>query len=268
MMLAASLFAQGVFKHLLTQGDVILISYLASEQAQGVYALASNYGGLVARIIFQPVEESCRNYFGKQLSSADGQPSKQLVSTASANLHNILRFYVLLSISAASLGPTIAPLLLGIIAGSRWTSSGAAEVLARYCYYIPLLAINGVTEAFISAVASKSELNNQSAWMLAFSIGFATAGYVFLKVFELGAQGLVWANVINMVLRIVWSAHFIQNYLSCRGSRLSLESIMPKSATVAIGVGTAALLARMHFTGGLVDLIKSGCVAFLYAVPV
>ncbi|KAI9740944.1 MAG: Oligosaccharide translocation protein rft1 [Claussenomyces sp. TS43310] len=264
--LAMSLFAQGIFKHLLTQGDVILISYLASEQAQGVYALASNYGGLVARVVFQPVEEACRNYFGKQLSSAGGQPSKAAVSTASSNLHSILKFYVLFSISALSLGPTIAPLLLSIVAGPRWTASGAAEVLARYCYYIPVLAINGVTEAFISAVASESELHRQSAWMLVFSIGFATAGYIFLRTFELGAQGLVWANVINMAFRIIWSGDFIRKYLARNGGQLSIMSMMPKSATIAVGAGTAAVLAQMHgrFKGGIEDLFIVGLVAGLH----
>jgi len=266
--LGMSLFVQGVVKHLLTQGDVFLVSYLASLQDQGIYALASNYGGLIARMIFQPIEESSRNYFGKLLSTVDGKPSKAMIESGSRNLHNLLRFYGLLSLSAVSVGPTIAPLLLSLVAGSRWTSTGAGEVLAKYCYYIPLLAVNGVTEAFISSIATESELNHQSMWMFAFSVGFAAAGYVFLRLLNMGAEGLVWANAINMALRILWSSSFISSYLKRNGSRFSMSAIMPQPATIAVGVSTAAVLSQMqaNFTGGVIDIIKSGVVAGVFVV--
>jgi oligosaccharide translocation protein RFT1 len=266
--LGISLFLQGVIKHLLTQGDVILVSYLASLHDQGIYALASNYGGLIARMVFQPVEESSRNYFGKLLSTVDGKPSKAVIESGSRNLHTLLRFYVLLSMSAISVGPTIAPLLLNLVAGSEWTSTGAGEVLAKYCYYIPLLAVNGVTEAFISSIATESELNRQSAWMFAFSVGFAAAGYVFLRLFDMGAEGLVWANAINMALRILWSCTFISAYFKRNGGHFSMSAIMPQLATVAVGVSTAAVLSQMQakFTGGATDIIKSGMVAGVFII--
>jgi oligosaccharide translocation protein RFT1 len=266
--LGMSLFVQGVVKHLLTQGDVILVSYLASLQDQGIYALASNYGGLIARMVFQPIEESSRNYFGKLLSTVDGKPSKAIIESGSRNLHSLLRFYVLLSVSAVSVGPTIAPLLLKLVAGSRWTSTGAGNVLASYCYYIPLLAVNGVTEAFISSIATESELNRQSMWMFAFSVGFAAAGYVFLRLFDMGAEGLVWANAINMALRILWSSSFISAYLKRNGSRFSMPAMMPQPATIALGVSTAAVLSQMQakFTGGAIDILKSAVVAGAFIV--
>jgi oligosaccharide translocation protein RFT1 len=219
-------------------------------------------------MVFQPIEESSRNYFGKLLSSIDGPPTKRTVESASKDLQSLLRLYLLLSISAASVGPSIAPLLLKIVAGSRWTSSGAGEVLSKYCYYIPLLAINGVTEAFISAVATESELNSQSIWMLAFSIGFAAAGYIFLRIFELGAEGLVWANVMNMALRILWSSHFIRKYLKRKGVELSISSMLPQTTSIALSICTAGVLSQIQasFTGGLGDLVKSGTGAVAFVV--
>lgn len=251
---------QTLVKHVLTQGDTFLISWLASPQAIGVYALASNYGGLIARMVFQPIEEMCRNYFGKLLSSTTtGEAQKKTTQTASRDLHRILKLYALLSVTAVALGPSIAPLLLGIVAGPRWSAAGAGHVLGRYCYYIPLLAVNGVTEAFISAVASKSELDRQSAWMLAFSAGFAGAGYLFLDVLGLGAEGLVWANVINMAFRILWSFNFINKYLSARGSRLDISSLMPQWSTLAASAGTVAVLHQMQesLASGFAGLTKA-----------
>lgn len=247
------------------------MSYVASLQAQGIYALVSNYGGLIARLVFQPVEETGRNYFSKLLSSIHGKPSETEVFSASEDLHSLLRFYVLLSIVAVSLGPTIAPVLLNLIAGPRWTSIGAGSVLAKYCYYIPFLAINGITEAFVSSVATQSELNNQSGWMFAFSMAFAFAGYLFLQILGLGAEGLVWANMINMALRTAWSLAFVNKYFKRNGSGgLDVVMMLPQASTIAIGVSTMAILAqiRIGFKDELQDFIKCGLISAIFMILV
>ena len=262
--LSANLYVQSAVKHVLTQGDSLLMATLASLQDQGAYALASNYGGLVARMLFQPIEESSRNVFGNLLSpDANGKPGKEKLRSANVYLRNILRFYCLLSILAASLGPTIAPLLLRVVAGSRWSSTSAGDALATYCYLIPLLALNGITEAFISSVASNAEVRRQSLWMFAFSVGFASAGYIFLRVLGWGAVGLVWANVANMIFRILWSWRFIRDYLRRNGGSLQISDVLPTAGTGAAGMAAAALLVRVGrpFTGSLEDFIKSGIVA-------
>jgi oligosaccharide translocation protein RFT1 len=267
--LGGSLFGQSIVKHVLTQGDTILIASLASQKAQGVYTLANNYGGLIARLVFQPIEESSRNYFGKLLSSESGNPSRELVSKARNNLQTLLKAYMLLSICVLVMGPTMAPLLLRIVAGSAWIESGAGDVLARYCFYIPLLAINGLTEAFVSSVATESQVNRQSVWMLAFSAGFAGAAYIFLGVLDLGAEGLVWANTLNMAFRIVWSTVFIASYMKRHNTRLEFSTILPQPMTVAAGAGAYSLLTRAvasTFTGGILDIIKGGAVAGLLVI--
>jgi oligosaccharide translocation protein RFT1 len=252
--LGGSFFMQSIFKYVLTQGDTLLISSLASQRAQGIYALAANYGGLVARLILQPIEESSRNYFGKLLSFPPGpRSSKENILEARTSfhtflrsyentpearksLHTLLRSYILLSVCLVAVGPTVAPLLLKIIAGSKWTSSGAGHVLAIYCYYIPLLAINGLTEAFVSSVATEEEVNRQSIWMLAFSAGFGGAAFIFLRVLDMGAEGLVWANTLNMVFRIIWSSAFISSYLKMRGSQLDIRTLIPRPMTIAVRI--------------------------------
>lgn len=255
-------------KHVLTQGDTFLIASLASQKAQGVYTLANNYGGLVARLIFQPIEESSRNYFGKLLSSANGNPSKDLITKARKNLQTLLKAYMLLSVCVLAIGPTMAPLLLKIVAGPAWIESGAGHVLARYCFYIPLLAINGLTEAFVSSVATESQVNRQSLWMLAFSAGFAGAAYFFLGVLDLGAEGLVWANTLNMSFRIVWSTVFIASYMKRHNTRLEFAAVLPQPMTIAAGLGAHAVLTRVQstFTGGPLDIVRGGGVAGVLAI--
>ncbi|KAH7356562.1 Rft protein-domain-containing protein [Rhexocercosporidium sp. MPI-PUGE-AT-0058] len=264
----STFFIQSVLKHILTQGDTILIAALASPRAQGIYALSNNYGGLVARLVLQPIEEISRNTFGKVLSSVDGIPARERVLEVRKTLLMLLRSYILFSVCVVAVGPTVAPLLLKIVAGSRWTSSGAGNVLATYCYYIPLLAINGLTEAFVSSVATKSEIHKQTLWMFAFSAGFAGAAVVFLRVLQLGAEGLVWANALNMLFRIVWSTAFIQTYLKRYGSSLDLGQLLPKPLTIAVGAGAYAILAQLesNFTGGITDIVKSGTVAAPFVI--
>ncbi|KAA8571742.1 hypothetical protein MFRU_016g01890 [Monilinia fructicola] len=266
--LGASMMIQSMVKHVLTQGDTFLIASMATQTAQGIYALASNYGGLIARLVLQPIEEMSRNYFGKLLSVVDGEPTKEATEKASTDLHRLLRTYFILSVAVVAVGPTVAPLLLNFIAGPRWQSSGAGNVLAVYCYYIPLLALNGVCEAFVAVVATEAEVYRQSLWMTVFSAGFGGAAYLFLGVLDLGAEGLVLANMANMLLRIIWCGHFILAYCRRHGAGFKVLDLLPRPSTMSLGVVTYAVQAQIRttFTGGLVDIIKSGLVAVVFVI--
>jgi oligosaccharide translocation protein RFT1 len=228
--LSASLFVQNSFKYVLTQGDGILIAALASLGDQGAYALASNYGGLIARMLFQPIEETSRTIFAQLCSTQDDDaqvakdPSKKEksptqgtsrqanVASAREVLQNVLKFYTIIGLVACTIGPTAAPILLRIVAGSKWADTEASSVLVAYCYYIPLLAINGVTEAFVTAVASNSVLHIQSALMGVWFFAFGGATWFFMRVLALGARGLVFANCVNMALRIIFNTWFFAGF--------------------------------------------------------
>lgn len=267
--LASSMMVQSFVKHILTQGDTFLVSALSTPTAQGVYALANNYGGLVARLVFQPVEESSRNYYSRLLSSdsepvpsgatekqvsdkdegansqGTSKPSKTALAQASDNLTSLLRFYTFVSVPLLALGPTAAPLVLSLIAGRQWTASGAGEALAAYVYYIPLLAINGLAEGFVASVATEAQVHLQSAWMTAFSVLFGVSGYVFLSVLDWGAVGLVWANGINMAGRIVWAVWFIRRYFAQRGARWEVTALLPNSLAVLAAAVASQVVRRV-----------------------
>ena len=266
LQLASSLMSQSLVKHVLTQGDTFLVSILSNPQSQGVYALANNYGSLLARLVFQPIEESSRNYFSKLLSSSPTSATEQKtrdktqattqVHTARSALPALLKFYVLLSMVVVSVGPYAAPLLVQIVAGPRWSGSGAGAVLSRHCLYIPLLAVNGVAEAFVSSVATKSEVHRQSLWMGAFSCAFAVAGFVSLRVLDLGAAGLVYANAINMICRIIWSGAFISRYFRQNGVEFGWNELIPSSSALYI-LGTATLWGTLSRAGISVGNVSS-----------
>lgn len=62
--------AQSAVKHLLTEGDRLVLTAFADRSTRGVYAVVTNYGSLPARIIFQPIEESLRAMVSKLVPSA------------------------------------------------------------------------------------------------------------------------------------------------------------------------------------------------------
>ncbi|KAA8901939.1 oligosaccharide translocation protein RFT1 [Sphaerosporella brunnea] len=256
--LAATMWLQSSIKHVLTQGDSLLVAWLTTLQEQGVYALANNYGSLVARMLFQPLEESSRTLFSKLLPA---QPD-----TALRVMKTLLKLYLLLSVFFISLGPPFAPALLQLVAGRKWAGSAASQVLQAFCYYIPLLAVNGVTESFVQAVATPVQLRKQSAAMFAFSLGFAAAGVVFVRTLEMGATGLVWANAVNMLLRIVWSGAFIRAYFKERGVDLASVDVLPSVMLVVVGAAIATVVRGMGSlppveSMGLVQLVITGASA-------
>ncbi|KAM7222951.1 oligosaccharide translocation protein RFT1 [Rhypophila decipiens] len=237
--LASSLMAQSIVKQILTQGDTLMVSILSTPTAQGIYALANNYGGLIARLVFQPIEESSRSYFSKLLASSSTEKDAQSnsnVKQALTSLTSLLKIYTLFSIIILPIAPHAAPLLLTIVAGKQWSTPVAANTLSLYTMYIPLLAINGITEAFVSSVATKSQVHAQSGWMSMFSVVFGVAGFVFLRVLDLGAEGLVYANGINMLCRIVWSGWFITGYFAEKTREAGAAEQKEKGDKMEIGV--------------------------------
>jgi len=261
--LARSMIAQSLFKHLLTQGDTLLVTALSTPTAQGVYALANNYGGLVARVVFQPIEESSRSYFCRLLSQSqqgrsdatdkstgkdEQEEDKAAAGKASADLTVLLKLYSIFSVVVVALGPAAAPLLVSLVAGPRWAASGAGAVLAAYALYVPLLAANGVAESFVASVATEAEVRLQSAWMGAFSLAFGAAGFIFLRILDWGARGLVVANSINMACRIVWCAGFISRYFARAGVKFDLADVRPSALT--IGAAAVANQAARAVVGG------------------
>ncbi|KAL4737398.1 Rft protein-domain-containing protein [Aspergillus similis] len=239
--LSAHVFFQSVVKHLLTQGDSMILATMAGLQDQGIYSLASNYGGLLARVLFQPIEESSRLIFSSLLSSGENKDRVANVTIAKDHLLNVMRGYMMLAVLIAPLGPILAPKALHILGGRRWNAPEVDGLIALYCYYIPFLAFNGIGEAFVSSAANPEELRRQAAWMGVCSACFSIAAYLFLSLGGLGARGLVYANIVNMSVRIIWSYSFIRKYLRQHRSDLSMNEFTLRSSTYVAGALVAVL---------------------------
>ncbi|KAK7207184.1 oligosaccharide translocation protein RFT1 [Myxozyma melibiosi] len=211
MHLASTMWLQTVFKHYLTEGDKFLSSLYITISEQGVYALTANYGSLIARLVFLPIEEAVRTLFSKLLAPPLSASNFRM---SSDTLSSILRVYCHVALLSSIFGPSVGPFLLSFIAGSKWSSASnsAASVISAYAYYIPLLAFNGVLEAFVQSISSPTLVREQSFLMLGLSVVFAVAGYFFIRVLGCGATGLVYANMVNLAIRIAACAFWISKY--------------------------------------------------------
>jgi oligosaccharide translocation protein RFT1 len=78
---ALSSSASSVLKHFLTESDKIVLTISASNYDQGIYAVTSNYGSIVTRLLFLPLEESSRLAFSKLVAEL-----KHEIVTASSRI--------------------------------------------------------------------------------------------------------------------------------------------------------------------------------------
>lgn len=270
--LAAALTGQSFFKHLLTQGDKIVLSIGSSHYSQGLYALAQNYGSLAARLFFQPLEESGRLMFsrlaeagypggdgekkervkeehGAEMKGGSGSSrritrastsqntltstSSSLRSSSTSNkntlrllLGALVKSVVLVGLLFACFGFNYTRVLLRfLLPGQSWkekeagkNGEGRSQVLSWYCLYVLFLAVNGMTEAFVYAVATRHEVG-----------GLSRSAAVSFVVFALGAIplmagggtiGLIMANCLGMLTRIGFSWGFIRKYFASEGTEV------------------------------------------------
>jgi len=265
--LAANVFFQSLVKHVLTQGDTMMLAALSGLEDQGIYSLASNYGGLIARIIFQPLEESSRNLFSALLSpDENGSLNGIHVRTTKGHLVDVLRAYQLLSVLIFPLGPMMVPQLLHILGGRQWASPKVGDLLSVYCYYIPFLAFNGITEAFVSSAASSQQIRKQTAWMGVFSACYALAAYMFLEVANLGAYGLVLANIVNMIVRTFWSYNFIKTYLRRNGCSLYTSEVAIRPASFILCAVASVFTSERGFGNQELGIIRACALSASYGI--
>ena len=258
--------SQSVVKHFLTEGDKLLVSYWSPLEDQGGYAIAVNYGmsrsdcnmifvrifvlgSLIARIVFQPIEEICRVYFSKVLSSTTPEKDSTANTTpgnsgaldqASAAVASLLSVQLAFSMLVVTFGSSYLPIVLQLLLPAQYISTSAPNVLSAWIYYIPVLALNGGLEAVYSSVATSQDLRAQSRsvifplcrlvltlcrWMLTFSVIYILSAAALYNL-GFGDTSLVYANIANLTARIWYTSTFITEYF---GKRMESHSFRLKN---------------------------------------
>ncbi|XP_021550920.1 protein RFT1 homolog [Neomonachus schauinslandi] len=209
-----SFFKQSFLKQILTEGERYVMTFLnvLNFGDQGVYDVVNNLGSLVARLIFQPIEESFYIFFAKVLERGkDATLQKQEdIAMAAVVLESLLKLALLTGLTITIFGFAYSQLALDIYGGAMLSSGSGPVLLRSYCLYVLLLAINGVTECFTFAAMSKEEVDRYNFTMLALSSSFLVLSYLLTR--WCGSVGFILANCFNMGIRITQSLCFIHRY--------------------------------------------------------
>jgi oligosaccharide translocation protein RFT1 len=248
---------QAVGKLLLAEGSKAVLATTTPLNEQGVYGLVNNLGSLVVRTVFQPYEEIAFVAFSRPPAARAPVAAPR---ERAALLSSLTRGISLLGGLAAAFGPAFAHLALLLLYGARWAGSGAPAALALYSWYVALLAVNGILEAFVHAVADRGQLLRANG-----ALGALSAVHIMVSVAAVtsaGAAGLLAADAINMALRISYCLWFAAGYFSRAGGLGALDLLPgPRTRAALVGSLAATLASQAVFmpeTSQLVGLLPPG----------
>ena len=225
--LLTGFYRQAVQSVVLTEAEKVALWFGASGFDQGTFAVVSNLGSLVARLVFLPVEETSKAVFQRERDHA----------RSASVLALLVKLVTLIGMFAAAFGPAYSHTLLHLLYGARISATSAPLVLQFYSVYILCMAVNGVSEAFVHATAPVAALPAINAAMIAISATYIVAAGSLL--YALGTVGLVLANCLNMLLRVTFSAVYAERHFRGHRVRFSVRDCLPDVAVC--GAFVAAL---------------------------
>jgi oligosaccharide translocation protein RFT1 len=171
-------------------------------------------GSLVARIIFQPLEETLLLHFSRDLSSASTSSILYMAIHFSSHLLLLLPAFI----------PPLLPAVLPILLPRRYRNTSAPRTLEVYLKaYIPLLSLNGILEAFHASSASPKQIARQARWMIASSAAFVFALWSMIEWSDIPALGihlgkeeaLIYASCVTTLVRITYAYWHVRRFFTC-----------------------------------------------------
>lgn len=208
-----SIFVQQIFKNFLTVGDKFIITSLLSIESQGNYSFISNYGSLIARMLFAPLEESTRITITSLFKSKDKESQKLDFIELQRFVSNILKIYIYLLLLILTFAPINSKFLLSFIF-KNFSSNDIVETFKLYWVYIVFLALNGILEAmFQSLFNSKTAVDRYSIFMILNTVIFFLSLIILIGKLDMGLKGLLYANILNMWMRITYCLINVRNFI-------------------------------------------------------
>ena len=186
-------------------------------------------------------------------------------SSAVLYLGVLLKLLTVISLVLVSFGPPFSFVFIDVLYGSKWSSTDAPTVLSAFCLYIAFMALNGLSEAFVTAVTSAAQMKLYNLLLLVFSAVYLTACALLLRY---GALGLIAANCLNMTLRIIYSFSYSYRFFkqakgvepqqSALYPAQIVRSATPSSRVIAAFAASAVLChVSQHWLGVAAPLLSS-----------
>jgi oligosaccharide translocation protein RFT1 len=184
-------------KHILDQGDAILLGTLVSLRDQGIFSIVINYGSLIVRIGIYPIEETFRQFFSQHPQSIE---SKNYLTI-------ILHVYCYLGMLMICFGPLLIPYLVNLLFDITKTDE-LIDLFTIYCYYLVLIAINGIFETFTTSQMKNSCLYVSNKRFLGFGILYLFLGFILVPM--LGLSGVLVSSIVSTFLRLGYNIWLVK----------------------------------------------------------
>jgi len=263
--LAGTFSFQAIEKLILAEGTKMAAATTQTAYHQGIYGLVSNLGSLVVRTFFQPLEEAAFLAFSHSSSSRSSSstiisrskrkpqvPSSTTTTKEVALLKALLQTSLFLGCIGAAFAPAYSHLALLLGYSTRWANTEAPFALAAYgLLLLPLLAVNGILEAYVHAVADERELYQANMCLVGAAVGHIGVCIASQQVTPTivvvlrGSLGLIIADGVNMVVRILFCLWFIRRRLQRKKTRelfLTIGTIVALVISMVVTCVSAALL--------------------------
>ena len=172
------------------------------------------------------------------IASASSSALLSVYSSAVLYLGTLLKLLTVISLVLLTFGPPFSFVFIDVLYGAKWSRTDAPSVLSAFCVYIAFMALNGLSEAFVTAVTTAAQMKLYNLLLLVFSAVYLTACALLLKY---GALGLIAANCLNMTLRIAYSFAYSHRFFKqARGVDPQVSARFParilSSATPSLAV--------------------------------
>eukprot|EP00850_Spirogloea_muscicola_P006433 SM000030S11442 [mRNA] locus=s30:728715:732851:+ [translate_table: standard] len=235
---------QSIQKLALQSGDALVLVLFDTAYNQGVYALVSNLGSLVVRMVLQPLEESAFLMFAKATVANNQSQSDRLAMERLLLL--ALKVVIYIGFLFVVFGPNYSYVLLRLLYGTKWSDGEAPRALACYCLYVMVLAANGITEAFLHAVVTEEQLARSNRWLVGFTLIYTGLSVLLIK--TLGSSGLILANCFSILsfTRLEWPSTILTN-LFCMSTTIFLRRKLWICTDMALRITYAILFIRWYF---------------------
>uniref|UniRef100_A0A914I3Y0 Protein RFT1 homolog n=1 Tax=Globodera rostochiensis TaxID=31243 RepID=A0A914I3Y0_GLORO len=235
--LLGTFICHSVLKQTLTDGANYLMSFtdLLPLKMQAVYDAVERLGSLAVRLVLQPFEESASIYFGTQIRRAvdnngDGGGGGGGHSPASGNGEMntsekiptvprpiceefvlLTRHIVTFGLVVLAFGSSFCWLAAFLYGGRLFIDNGADDLLFWYSIYLPVIAVNGISECFVVATLSVSQVLLHARFFFLSVCVHLPLSYALC--FMTGARGFVMANLAAYSLRVAFNWRFIHRTL-------------------------------------------------------
>lgn len=220
--------------------NIVLEKYWDNADDKGNYKLAGNIASLIARCFSESLEEQSFNIFSalgsslrtrRDIRSHDEEEDIKRSRRSCQNFWKLsIKSALTISLLIAFVGPFFSRGLIHLLYGDQYKS--AAGFMNVYFIYLVLMAINGIAEAFLSAVATSKELFSQSCFSVVLSIFYLAVAYKLTT--EHGPNGLIGANCMNMMARILYAFNFYSAKLDVSIVRSFAQTLPRWSVGVAL----------------------------------